>query len=162
MLSTKSIAHVSTRRPWITVGAWIAVVVVAMGLIATMLGEELKTNAGLTSEPESIEAQRLIRERFATSGPRLAAGSLVMFQQMGFGLAVAVLLDADGGRRGLHLRLGGVPGRRKNRRRGESCAAASEQYGCQQSVEKGEDLTHFGGMFGARVAVFQQQTCSPL
>jgi uncharacterized membrane protein YdfJ with MMPL/SSD domain len=94
MLSTKSIAHVSTRRPWITVGAWIAVVVVAMGLIATMLGEELKTNAGLTSEPESIEAQRLIRERFATSGPRLAAGSLVMFQQMGFGLAGAVFIDA--------------------------------------------------------------------
>ena len=94
MLSTKSIAHVSTRRPWITVGAWIAVVVVAMGLIATMLGEGLKTNAGLTSEPESIEAQRLIRERFATSGPRLAAGSLVMFQQMGFGLAGAVFIDA--------------------------------------------------------------------
>ena len=93
MLSTKSIARVSTRRPWITVGAWIAVVVVAMGLIATMLGEELETNAGLTSEPESIEAQRLIRERFATSGPRFAAGSLVMFQQMGFGLAVAVLID---------------------------------------------------------------------
>ena len=94
MLSTKSIAHVSTRRPWITVGAWIAVVVVAMGLIATMLGEELKTNAGLTSGPESIEAQRLIRERFATSGPRLAAGSLVMFQQMGFGLAGEVFIDA--------------------------------------------------------------------
>jgi len=68
-------------------GAWIAVVVVAMGLIATMLGEELKTNAGLTSEPESIEAQRLIRERFA-------AGSLVMFQQMGFGLAGSVLINA--------------------------------------------------------------------
>ena len=43
-----------------------------MGLIFTMLGDALTIDAGLTSEPESREAQRLIRERFASTGPSFA------------------------------------------------------------------------------------------
>ena len=72
MISTESIARVSARRPWITVAAWILAVIVAMGLIFTMLGDALTTDAGLTSEPESREANRLVGERFRSSGPNFA------------------------------------------------------------------------------------------
>ena len=72
MLSTQRIAHVSARKPWITIGLWVIAVIVSFGLIVTMLGDALTTEASLTTEPESREALRLMGERFRNTGPTTA------------------------------------------------------------------------------------------
>ena len=90
-LSPRGLAARSARRPWITIGVWALTLVIAMALIATLIGDSLTTDLGLTGEPESKRADAVIMVAVFVG---FASGDLVMFQQMEFGLAVAVLIDA--------------------------------------------------------------------
>jgi uncharacterized membrane protein YdfJ with MMPL/SSD domain len=63
-LSTESIAGACARRPWRTIGIWIAVVVLSMGLVVTLLGDVLTSEGEVTSETDSRRAEELLAERF--------------------------------------------------------------------------------------------------
>jgi len=63
-LSTDSLAGASARHPWRTVGAWLAAVVVSLGLVATLLGDVLTSEGDVTSETDSKRADELRFERF--------------------------------------------------------------------------------------------------
>ena len=62
-LSTESLALASARRPWRTVGAWVAVLVLAIVVIATLLESALTTDDYFTNNPESDRAYDLLRDR---------------------------------------------------------------------------------------------------
>ena len=66
-LSTESVARASARHPWRTVGLWIAVVVLSMGIVAVLLGDTLTTEGEVTSRTDSKRAEQLLDERFPPS-----------------------------------------------------------------------------------------------
>ena len=66
-LSTESLARASARHRWTTIGAWLAVLVVAVVLVGTLLGDALTTDETLTNNPESVQADNLLRERLGES-----------------------------------------------------------------------------------------------
>ena len=57
MLSTQGLASASARHPWRTIGAWTAVFVLAIVVIATLLGGSLTTEGEPTNNPESLRAR---------------------------------------------------------------------------------------------------------
>src|SRR5918992_5640243 len=61
---TERVARASSRHPWRVIGAWIIAVVVAFGLIATLLEGALSTEAEVTGVTESQRAEELQFERF--------------------------------------------------------------------------------------------------
>ncbi len=77
-ISTEAIARQSTKRPWLTVSAWVLILIVSIGLIATMIGDALTTDVRLTSTPESYEAQELIDKRFTSTGTIFATESVIV------------------------------------------------------------------------------------
>lgn len=60
---TESLARVCARRPWVTIGIWIAAVAAAVFLVSTFLGDALVTEVEPTNNPESSEALDLMNER---------------------------------------------------------------------------------------------------
>lgn len=68
-LSTESLATGSARHPWFVIGAWALVLVAAIVLIATMLGNALTTQIGFTNSPESKRADAVAQQ---VRGPRKA------------------------------------------------------------------------------------------
>jgi uncharacterized membrane protein YdfJ with MMPL/SSD domain len=66
-LSTESVARASALHPWRTVGLWIAVVVLSMGIVAALLGDTLTTEGEVTSQTDSKRAEQLLVERFPPS-----------------------------------------------------------------------------------------------
>ena len=64
MLSTESLARAASRRPWLTVGTWLAVIVVSLGAVATLLGGVLTSEIEVTSDTESKRANSLLEEAF--------------------------------------------------------------------------------------------------
>ena len=66
-LSTESIARASAHHPWRTVGLWIAVVVLSMGIVAALLGDTLTTEGEVTSQTDSKRAEQLLAEHFPPS-----------------------------------------------------------------------------------------------
>jgi putative drug exporter of the RND superfamily len=56
MLLTQGLAAESARHPWRAIGAWIAVFVLAIVVIATLLGGSLTTEGEPTNNPESERA----------------------------------------------------------------------------------------------------------
>ena len=98
-LSTENLARASAAHPWRVVIIWVLVFVVAGGLAGALFMESVTTEVKFLNEPESERAQTFLEERL--KGPRsvtvfggFALGELVALQQFGFGLAVAVLVDA--------------------------------------------------------------------
>ena len=67
-LSTEGLARASARRPWTVVGVWVVLLVVAVGIISTLLDDVLTTEFGFTNNPESKRADKLLEERLR--GPR--------------------------------------------------------------------------------------------
>ena len=67
-LSSEGLARASARHPWIVVGAWIALIVVAIGINVTLLGGALTNEFSFTNNPESQRADKLLEERLR--GPR--------------------------------------------------------------------------------------------
>ena len=61
-LSTAGLARASARRPWLVVGAWIVLLVLA-GVAATGLGDAFTTEGNFTNKPESVRAEELLEER---------------------------------------------------------------------------------------------------
>jgi uncharacterized membrane protein YdfJ with MMPL/SSD domain len=56
-LSTQAIAAANARHPWWTIGAWIAVVTLAVVAIMMLLGGSLTTEGAPTNNPESERAE---------------------------------------------------------------------------------------------------------
>jgi RND superfamily putative drug exporter len=61
-LSTESLARASARRPWVTVGIWVGVVIIALVLVALLLSSALTTEATFTNKPESMRALDLLED----------------------------------------------------------------------------------------------------
>ena len=78
-LSTKALASASARHPWTTIGAWIAVMVLAILTIAMLLGDSLTTEGAPTNNPES---ERADDARFAAfpPDPETAASDIVVIR----------------------------------------------------------------------------------
>ncbi|PKB82353.1 MAG: hypothetical protein BZY88_04565 [SAR202 cluster bacterium Io17-Chloro-G9] len=52
-ISPEGLARRSARRPWITVGIWVAVLVVAFLLVGSLLEDGLTTKFVFTGSPEA-------------------------------------------------------------------------------------------------------------
>ena len=65
-LTTESIARTTSRHPWITIGAWAALLVMAVLLTVMFLGDALTSEGRVTNNPESQRANRLIEERIGS------------------------------------------------------------------------------------------------
>src|SRR6266850_1421283 len=62
-LSTERLARTSATRPWTIIAIWAALLVLAIVLIASFLGDALTTDADITTNPESKQAQTLVEHR---------------------------------------------------------------------------------------------------
>lgn len=62
-LTTEAVARAAGRRPWITIGIWLLVLIAALVSISTLLGDAVTTDSRVTNNPESERADRLIEER---------------------------------------------------------------------------------------------------
>src|SRR3990170_978831 len=62
-LSTETLARASARRPWLVVGAWVAVFAVSVALIFNLLSDALTNEFGFTGNPDSKQADTLLEER---------------------------------------------------------------------------------------------------
>ena len=65
---TQRVARASARRPWVTVGVWVAAIAVAAVLSSQFLGDALTTEIDFTNEPEAKRAAELIEQRFGELG----------------------------------------------------------------------------------------------
>ncbi len=63
-LSTGALATASARHPWRTIGAWIAVMVLAVVAIVTLLGGSLTTEGEPTNNPEAFQARDVLDQAF--------------------------------------------------------------------------------------------------
>ena len=70
-LSTESLARACALHPWRTVAAWIAVVVLSIGVVAALLGDTLTTEGEVTSQTDSKRAEELVFEHFPPSAESL-------------------------------------------------------------------------------------------
>ena len=66
-LSTEALARAAARRPWTTIGIWLSVLVAAIMLTGTLLGDALTTEDSFTNNPESQQADNLLHERLGES-----------------------------------------------------------------------------------------------
>jgi uncharacterized membrane protein YdfJ with MMPL/SSD domain len=78
-LSTQTIAAASARHPWRTIGAWIAIVVLAIVAIVTFLGGSLTTEGAPTNNPESERADEALF-RALPPDPRTAVSDIVVIR----------------------------------------------------------------------------------
>lgn len=62
-VSTAGIARASANHPWRTIGIWIGALVLAVGLMGTLLSNALSTETTLTNNPEYARGERLLAER---------------------------------------------------------------------------------------------------
>ncbi len=65
-LSTEALARASGRRPWITIGVWVAALVAALVLTGTLLVDALGMEQYATNTPESRQAYHLLEERLGS------------------------------------------------------------------------------------------------
>jgi len=61
-LSPESLARTSSRRPWTTIGIWILTVVVALFLVANLLGDAITTQFVFTNTPEAQRGVNLLED----------------------------------------------------------------------------------------------------
>jgi putative drug exporter of the RND superfamily len=61
---TERLARASSRRPWVTIAAWIIGLVLSFGIVATLLGDVLTSEGRVTSPTDSERAAELQGERF--------------------------------------------------------------------------------------------------
>ena len=63
--TTERLARASSKHPWITLGAWVLTVVVAVMLSGALLGQALTTGSGFINEPDSKRAEELIQRHLS-------------------------------------------------------------------------------------------------
>src|SRR5918994_146826 len=68
LLSTAGLARASARRPWRTLGAWLAIIVVGVVASGAFSGS-LSDEAEFTNKPESVQADELLEERLRGEDP---------------------------------------------------------------------------------------------
>ena len=66
---TEWLARVCARRPWLTIAAWVALVVIGLALNATLLDSATTTELKLTGAAESRRAATLLEERLRGPEP---------------------------------------------------------------------------------------------
>ena len=59
-LSPQSLARASSRRPWLTVGIWVALMAAAGAASGSLLSSATTTGVTMTNNPESIQARDLL------------------------------------------------------------------------------------------------------
>jgi putative drug exporter of the RND superfamily len=67
-LTTESLARASSRRPWLTVGVWLAIILVAGLVTGRFLADALTTDVSFTNDPEAKRAAELVEARFGDQG----------------------------------------------------------------------------------------------
>ncbi len=79
-LSPGSLARAGALHPWRTIAAWLLLLVVAIALTITFLGDALTSDATgtLTNNPESMQADRLLSDRLG--GADAALGEMIVVQ----------------------------------------------------------------------------------
>ena len=65
-INPESLARASSRHPWRVVIGWVVLIAAAGATAGTLLGGVLNNDIEFTNEPESVRAQDVIDERFAT------------------------------------------------------------------------------------------------
>ena len=73
---TESLAQISVRRPWITVGVWVLALVVALGLVGRLLPTATTTDFRLSGRYESERAAALLEDRLR--GPEKLAEIVIV------------------------------------------------------------------------------------
>ena len=73
---TESLAQISVRRPWITVGVWVLALVVALGLVGELLPTATTTDFRLSGRYESERAAALLEDRLR--GPEKLAEIVIV------------------------------------------------------------------------------------
>ena len=76
-LSTEAIARSSARRPWVTIGIWVLVIIIAIALRAALFEDAITTEFTFTSNPDSKRADELLEDRLR--GPK-ATSEVVIVQ----------------------------------------------------------------------------------
>ncbi len=73
---TESLARVSARRPWVTIGIWGVLVLAALGLVQALLASATTTDLRLADRYESERAAALLEDRLR--GPRALAEIVIV------------------------------------------------------------------------------------
>ena len=67
-ITPESLARASSKRPWVTVGIWLLVIVAAGVLSSQLLADALTTDVAFTNDPEAQRAADLVEQRFGEEG----------------------------------------------------------------------------------------------
>lgn len=73
---TESLARISARRPWVTIGIWGVLALVALGLVQALLASATTTDLRLADRYESERAAALLEERLR--GPKALAEIVIV------------------------------------------------------------------------------------
>ena len=66
LASPERLASVSARRPWLVIGVWVALFFIGAGL-SSGVGNVLTSSFDISSEPDSVKAQKLMEERIGAA-----------------------------------------------------------------------------------------------
>jgi RND superfamily putative drug exporter len=64
-LSPEALARTSSRHPWRTIGLWVVLIVTMGYLSSQLLGDVLTQEFEFTNDPESVQAQEVIDQKFS-------------------------------------------------------------------------------------------------
>jgi putative drug exporter of the RND superfamily len=64
-LSPEALARASSRHPWRTIGLWVVLIVTMGYLSSQLLGDVLTQEFEFTNDPESVQAQEVIDQKFS-------------------------------------------------------------------------------------------------
>ena len=76
---TERLARLSAQRPWVTIGVWVALVVIAIVLVQALLGSATTTEFRLAGRYESERAAALLEDRLR--GPKKLAEIVIVQSQ---------------------------------------------------------------------------------
>jgi uncharacterized membrane protein YdfJ with MMPL/SSD domain len=74
---TESLARACSRHPWLTIGGWIAALVLAFAAIALLLPGRLTSEGGAAGNPEYLQAERIEASAFPPD-PRQEVSDIVL------------------------------------------------------------------------------------
>jgi RND superfamily putative drug exporter len=77
-LNTGTLARWAGSRPWTMIGIWVILLVVAFGMISTLLGDALTTDDEILNDPESKQANTLLEQRLAGSAGSGGSDELII------------------------------------------------------------------------------------
>ena len=76
-VSPQTMARASSRRPWLTVGIWVAAIVASIVISSTLLGDSLTSETRFVNNPEAKRAFTLVEDRLRG---KQGSTELVIFQ----------------------------------------------------------------------------------